>query len=78
MADPIPDLIQIIDAQQKTIKHLSKVIGSIGASQFLIFRLLMQYDPKMAQGLFLVLLIVNFKNTNNSKNLPFTLFVGIS
>jgi len=50
MPNPIDNLIQVIQAQQKTINHLSKVIGSIGASQFLIFRLLMQYDPKMAQG----------------------------
>ncbi len=50
MTDPTADLIQIIQTQQKTINHLSKVIGSIGASQFLIFRLLMQYDPKMAQA----------------------------
>ena len=50
MPNLIDDLTQIIRAQQTTIMHLSKVIGSIGASQFLIFRLLMQYDPKMAQG----------------------------
>lgn len=50
MQDPIKDLTQVIQTQQELIKYLSNAIGGIGASQFLIFRLLMQYDPKIAQA----------------------------
>jgi hypothetical protein len=50
MIDATTELIQFIETQQKLINHLSKAIGSIGASQFLIFRLFMQYDAKMAHA----------------------------
>jgi len=48
MPDLIAELAKVIQIQQTAINHLSRFVGAIGASQFLIFRLLMQYDEKLA------------------------------
>jgi len=48
MPDLVAELTKVIQIQQTTINHLSRFMGAIGASQFLIFRLLMQYDAKLA------------------------------
>lgn len=50
MSDEINQLIEVIHTQQKTIKGMANALSSIGAAQFLIFRMLMQYDEKLASA----------------------------
>lgn len=50
MSNEVNQLVEAIHTQQKTIKEMANALSSIGAAQFLIFRMLMQYDEKLASA----------------------------